>query len=119
MKTQLPLFEGKEPRVATMKVSGATEDRVGCLALEEEVYFVGKGTVAGVSHQDVKHQFTRVHKVTPSAIVIIERGDGERMLNEAQMMADERFGVQNLFQPGDPRDPAEQPPSGPDGPPVD
>ncbi|MDE2101510.1 MAG: hypothetical protein KGL39_29970 [Patescibacteria group bacterium] len=97
MKTTLPRFEGTLPSGAVLKLSGGTEDRVGALALGEEVYIVCKGTVTGITHQNVKDVFTRLHTVQPSALVLLERSDGERMLTEGQLLADERFGVDNLF----------------------
>lgn len=113
MKTQLPRFEGKVPSAGAMKMNGTTEDRVGCLAYGEEVYFIGKGTVSGIDHTDVKDVFTRVHKVSPSALVLIDRKDGEKMLTEAQMLADERFDVASLFN-GDEGKGADGPPPGED-----
>lgn len=105
MKVQLPKFEGRTPATAALKMAGVTESRVGSLAIDEEVFLVVKATVTGVRHKDVKEVFTRLHEVRPSAMVLVDREMGERILDEAQMLADERFGVQNLFGPGDPRDP--------------
>lgn len=118
MKTKVPRFEGREVTTARIKVNGATDDRVGALAQDEEVFFIVKGTVSGISHEDVKNVYTRVHKVTPASIVIIERKDGERILTEAQMLADERFGLETLFNgQGEPKPPSDGEGSGEEPPP--
>lgn len=80
-----------------MKLAGSVSDRVGSLDMGEHVFVIVKGTVAGITHGDVKDVFTRTHKVTASALVILDPEDGRRMLDEAQMIADERFGIENLF----------------------
>lgn len=97
MNNQLGTFEGRKVESSALKLSGSVADRIGHLDLEEQVFIIVKGTVAGVLHGDVKDVFTRTHKVSASALVILDPGDGERMLDEAQMIADERFGVENLF----------------------
>jgi len=58
---------------------------------------VGKASVAKITHGDLKTVFTRLHKATATEVVLIERADGQRMLDEAQAMADDRFGLANLF----------------------
>lgn len=107
MKIKLPKFEGRDVEAAELKVSGATEDRVGAMAQEEVFYLVVKGVVAGVNHQYRKDVYTRCHKGTVVAMVPLQEAQGARLLDEAQMMADEAFGVQNLFSGQDPPDGAE------------
>jgi hypothetical protein len=97
MKTKLGNFEGRKVEAGALKLGGTVSDRVGHLELDEPVFMIIKGTVSNVSHGDVKETFTRLHKVRASAMVILEAEDGERMLDEAQMIADDRFGVENLF----------------------
>lgn len=97
MNIKLPAFEGRVPAAALVKLTGGADDRVGALNIGEEVFFVVKATVVGVTHGDVKDTFTRQHKVQATRLVLVEREDGERILAEATAMADDRFGVANLF----------------------
>jgi hypothetical protein len=101
MKTNLPKLEGQAVQGAALKVSGKIAERVGALTKGEVVYFVGCGPVGALSFQDVDGVLTRVHVVKASALVVVEREDGERMLTESAMLADERFGIQTLFNVGD------------------
>jgi hypothetical protein len=93
----LGTFEGRKVQVAELRIRGGSGERIGTMDYEEEFYFVGKAVVSKITHGDVKEKFTRTHVATTSALVIIDREDGEQMLTEASMMADERFGVANLF----------------------
>jgi hypothetical protein len=97
MKTQLPKFEGRGVQAATLKLTGRSDERVGSLALDEEVYLIIRGVVRKIAHSDDSGIFTRSHEVKASVAIIIERDQGERILDEAAMLADERFGIQNLF----------------------
>lgn len=101
MKTQLPKFEGSGvPKAARLKLTGNSDERVGALALGEEVYLIIRGVVSNVDHGSVGNVFARTHKVKASSVVFIDREQGERMLDEAAMLADERFGIRNLFAEG-------------------
>lgn len=97
MIEKLGSFEGRKVDAGAMKLSGSTSDRVGHLEMGEQIFLVVKGTVAGILHSDVKDIFTRTHKIAASALVILEPEVGRRMLDEGQMIADERFGIENLF----------------------
>lgn len=98
MKTQLPKFEGSGvPKAARLRLTGKSDERVGALGLGEEVYLIISGVVSNVDHGSVGNVFARTHKVKASAVVFLEREQGQRMLEEAAMLADERFGIQNLF----------------------
>jgi hypothetical protein len=99
MKTNLPKFEGRPVEAASLRLSGKSQERVGSLALGEEVYVIVKATIAKISHGDASEVFTRQHDARAVAVVIVDRKDGERWLSEAAMLADERFGIQNLFGP--------------------
>jgi hypothetical protein len=108
MKTELPRFEGRKVQAATLRLTGKTRDRVGALSLDEEVFLIVRGTVSQIAHTDVVEggadAFTRVHTLKASDIVLIEADQGAKMLDEAVMMAGERFGVRDLFHqdPGEP-----------------
>jgi hypothetical protein len=95
------MYEGKQPQGATVKLSGQAEQFVGPLHLDEEVFFVVRGHVQKVSHQDGKingaELFIREHTVKASNVVILTPEDGERMLDEATMLAEEAFGIQRMF----------------------
>jgi hypothetical protein len=97
LKTQLPKFEGQQVKAAALKVSGRCDSRVGALGLDEEVYLVIKVVVAKISHGDQSGIFTRTHDAKAVVIVPLERASGARILDEASALADERFGIANLF----------------------
>ena len=101
MKTTLPRFEGRPVQVGTIRLTGRTHDRVGCLAHDEEVFLIVRARVADVGHGDARVNgadlFARKHILKADAVSIVEAKDGARMLEEAIALADERFGVPNLF----------------------
>jgi hypothetical protein len=99
MKTTLHKFEGQMPKAARLKVSGHSDERVGELANDEEVYLIVKGVVSTVDHGHVGNVFTRTHKVKATSVILMDRDQGARILDEAAMLADERFGIQSLFNP--------------------
>jgi hypothetical protein len=104
MKTKLPRFEGREVQAATMSLTGRCRERIGALALDEEVYLIVRATVTKVAHHDGSGDqdglFVRNHTVRAGAIMLLANGDGPRLLDEAAMLADERFGIQTLFRDG-------------------
>lgn len=97
MKTALPKFEGQQVKAARLKLAGRSDERVGALALDEEVYLIVRGVVRKVTHGDETGIFTRTHEVKASAAILLDRDQGARILDEAAMLADERFGIRNLF----------------------
>jgi hypothetical protein len=101
MKTALPKFEGRQVLAGSLRLTGKTRDKVGALALDEQVFLIVRGTVSQVAHSEVSIDgatvFARVHTVKADALMLLERDAGEKMLDEATMLADERFGVVNLF----------------------
>lgn len=97
MNKKLGIFEGRPVEATELKVSGGSDDRVGTLDYGEQIFFIGKATVSKITHEDKKTGFSRIHTATASAMVLLEKKDGEQMLSEAQMLADERFGIANLF----------------------
>jgi hypothetical protein len=97
MKTALPKFEGQHVKAARMKISGHSDERIGALANEEEVYLIVRGVVATVDHGNVGNVLTRTHKVKATAVILLDKDQGARLLDEAAMLADERFGIQSLF----------------------
>jgi hypothetical protein len=100
MKAAVPRFEGMPVHGAVVKLTGKATEKVGSLAYDEEVYFVVRGVVAKVAHGPDEGVFTRIHEVKASALVMVDGQAGERMLDEARMLADERFGIRNLFDNG-------------------
>lgn len=101
METQLGLFEGTAVEAARLTLSGASDERVGKMAMGEEIFLVVKAVVHKVSHGEEKvnkvEQFTRTHKAGITAMFMVDKGAGERMLMEASMLSDEQFGISNLF----------------------
>jgi len=101
MRPDLRKFEGLKVEGAALRVTGKIAERIGELAKGEVVYFVGVGPVTEVAFKEVDDALVRFHVIKATSVVLIERKDGERMLTEGSMLADERFGVQNLFSGGD------------------
>lgn len=97
MKAKLPRFEGETPQMAMVKLSGRADDRIGALARNEECFWVIKGVVANVDHGDHGGVLARIHKVKAVAMFYLEAAQGERILTEAALLADERFGIRDLF----------------------
>ena len=97
MEEQLGAFEGEPVQASVIRLTGSSGDRVGHLDRGEEVYFVGKARISGISHHDVREVFTRDHAAPVISLLLIRREDGARMLDEAEALADDRFGVSALF----------------------
>lgn len=101
MKTTMPKFEGRAVQMGALKLTGKADERIGSLDYDEEVYLLVRARVSKVSHEEVTKQgatfFARLHTANARSVVIVDPADGERMLDEAAMLADERFGVQSLF----------------------
>lgn len=97
MKTKLPNFDGQHVKAARLKLSGKSDERVGALALDEEAYVIVRCVCTHVDHGDVDGVLTRLHAMRATAVVLMDKGAGARMLDEASMLADERFGISNLF----------------------
>lgn len=97
METALGSFEGRKIDIGAIKLTGSATERVGKLALGEEVYVVGRAVVSRIEHGETKDGFVRVHKAEVVSLALIEPEDGKRMLAEGQRLADERFGVVSLF----------------------
>lgn len=111
MKTQLPKFEGEQPKAARLKISGRSDERVGAMARNEEFYIVARCAVAKIIHGDDGGVLTRTHDAKAAVIVVIDRATGARLLDEAVMLANDRFGIRDLFT----ANPPEEPPSAAEG----
>ena len=101
MDTELPRFEGRIVDAASLKLTGKATERVGALRDEEEVFLIVRGRVSKVSHGEATVNgadvYLREHTVKADRMTIIDPDDGERMLSEATMLADEAFGLAGLF----------------------
>lgn len=97
MKAQLGNFEGSRIDIGAIKLSGSAAERVGKLALGEEVWVVGRAIVGRIEHGETKDGFVRVHKAEVVSMALVGRDEGQRMLTEGQALADERFGLAGLF----------------------
>ena len=106
MKTTLPRFENRTPAAATLALSGKATANVGALAYGEEVFLIVRANVTLVGHGEARVNgadvFARKHTLKADACQLLDADEGKRMLAEAEMLADERFGVPNLFSQGDP-----------------
>ena len=101
MKARLPKFEGVAVEAATLRVSGSIGERVGALASGEELFVILRAVVTDVAHGVKADVMTRQHRATTIVAVLLEPGQGARLLEEALVLADERFGIRDLFHPGD------------------
>jgi hypothetical protein len=97
MNTQLPFFEGHEVSSATLAITGKLDANVGSFNMDEEVYLIVRGCVSDISHGKKKGAILRKQKLESIAMVILDKEAGERMITEAAILADEKFGVSNLF----------------------
>jgi hypothetical protein len=106
VKEQLPEFEGHHPEQAALRLTGKVQERVGALGFGEEVYVVVRAIVTKVGHGTLDKVFTRIHDAKATALYLVDPKDGERWLDEAALLSDERFGIQSLFGPdGEPPPP--------------
>jgi len=101
MRSTLGTFEGRMIQAAALKVNGGVGEKVGTLDQDEEVYLIVKGHVSEITHGYMKSTYTRMHKVSATRIVILDPADGSRMLEEALMLQDDRFGLAQLFNDGE------------------
>ena len=97
MKTRLPKFEGVPVEAATLKVAGSLAERVGALATGEELFVILRAVVTDVGHGIHAEVMTRQHKAATVVAVLLEPEQGARLLEEALVLADERFGIRDLF----------------------
>jgi len=97
MKTTLSLFEGHPVQASVLKVTGGASEKIGTLDQDEEVFLIVKGHVSQITHGYVRETYTRLHKVVATDLVVLNRTDGMRMLDEAMALQDDRFGLQQLF----------------------
>ena len=105
MKTSLPRFENRTPAAATLALTGKANANVGALSYGEEVFLIVRASVTLVGHGEARVNgadvFARKHTLKADACQLLDADEGKTMLAEAEMMADERFGVPNLFSQGD------------------
>ena len=97
MKTRLPKFEGVPVEASTLRVSGAIDERIGALASGEELFVIMRAVVVDVAHGIHGELMTRQHKARTVTAVLLEPDQGARLLEEALVLADERFGIRDLF----------------------
>ena len=101
MKTRLPKFEGVSVEAATLRVNGSIDERVGSLASGEELFVILRAVVVDVAHGIRAEVMTRQHKARTVNAVLLEPDQGARLLEEALVLADERFGIRDLFHTDD------------------
>jgi hypothetical protein len=82
-------------------LTGHSDERVGALVNEEEIFLIVRAVVSNVDHGNVGNVFTRTHKVKATSAILLDAEQGARILDEAAMLADERFGIQSLFNQAD------------------
>lgn len=97
MKTRIQKFEGAPVDGATLKVTGALGERVGQLARGEEVFVILRAVVTDVNHGIRGELLLRQHKAATVVAAMLEPDQGARLLEEALTLADERFGIRDLF----------------------
>jgi hypothetical protein len=89
-RNTLPLFETHPVQRATVKIMKAGDGLSEALkvdptplALDQEVFFVLKATVTGVSHVTKDDVLTRQHTVTTDQITRVGADDVEKLLTAA------------------------------------
>lgn len=104
MQTELPKFEGRDVQSSVACFSGRVNQRVGALAQDEFAIVIARVRVNGVQHKDFKavsgtgpKLFSRIHDLATTRAVLVSEEDGARLLEEAITLADEKFGIDNLF----------------------
>ena len=97
----MPLFEGRQPLGAQVRLTGSSDQHVGALEMDELVFFVVKGHVTRITHQDGKingaEVFVRNHTVKASQVILLDPKDGERMLSEAALLSEDAFSLEQMF----------------------
>lgn len=58
---KLPIFEGTEPRITMMNLSGKSGRRTRPFHLGDQVVLVVEGTISRVAHEDTKGGIARAH----------------------------------------------------------
>lgn len=62
-----------------------------------EVFVILRAVVTDVGHGLHKEVMTRQHKAATVIAALLEPDQGGRLLEEALVLADERFGIRDLF----------------------
>lgn len=81
---QLPLFEGRRPLDAGVKLTGRVTTPFRALHMGEQVILVARGQVVSIDHVDDDGHLTRVHKVKLSEAHELPGGQGDMALLEGQ-----------------------------------
>lgn len=105
MQTELPSFEDRDVQAAVARFSGKVTERVGAMHDGEFAILIAKVRVNKIQHADFKPKtganspslYSRIHDMGVTKSVIITEAEGGRLLEEALTMADEKFGISNLF----------------------
>ena len=97
MRTKLPKFDGITVEASTLRATAHLSDRVGALRSGEEVFLILRAIVTDVTHHPNAEAMCRVHKAATLTAAMLEPAQGARLLEEALELADERFGIRNLF----------------------
>ena len=84
-----------------MRVNGNVDERIGALASGEELFVILRAVVTDVAHGIRGEVMTRQHKAKTVTAVLLEADQGARLLEEALVLADERFGIRDLFHTDD------------------
>lgn len=90
-KAALPDFEGTEVTRAAVKITNAGDGLSDALAvqpkalhLDDEIFYVLRGTCTKVGHEPDKHDLlVRVHTIKAGAITEVDREVAEKMLQAA------------------------------------
>ena len=81
---QLPLFEGRRPLGAGVKLTGRVKTPFRALDMREEVILIAKGQVVSIDHVDDDGVVTRVHKLKLAEAHELPGDQGDMALLEGQ-----------------------------------
>jgi hypothetical protein len=99
--TKLGEFEGREVEASQLSLTSAKTTQCGKLADGEVFYAIVMGKVDDIGHGLTTigkgKLYTRKQAGGVTRMVLVDPADGQRMLDEAVMLADEKFGVRDLF----------------------
>lgn len=100
MQEKLDGFGGRDVQVGELRVLGSSDELVGQLDPDEELFVVGKAVVTEITHGEKggrdDRAYTRTHRAHLVRFFALPPDQGKKLLEQAKVAADERFGVQGL-----------------------
>ena len=101
--SQLPLFEGRQPRAAHLSLTGTIADPVGqpdeALALDQDVWLVISGRASAINHKLTGKDgvLVRVQTLTVGEAHLLDPEAGKSLIASARLAAEQRREQQSLL----------------------